>query len=139
MATKKWPKWVVGFSSVASFTGFLFLIQHPMDVGKATVGADGNLTVDPVKAFESLESNKVPQLVPISVQSGTSAGAAKTFMRSRVEFQQISELSPVKKSERELLLEQLDWDGLADNATVIAEIKTTATPKVKSDVRTRRS
>lgn len=161
MAAKKWPKWLVGFSSVVSFTGFLFLIQQPS--GTATAVVNGKLTADPIKSLESIETNTVPQPATISVQSGTSAGSAKTFVRSRAEFQQISGLSPEKKSERELLLEQLDWDGLPDNATVVAPItaksqtaivqKTTTanakpkqvkaasvlTPKAKSDVQTRRS
>jgi hypothetical protein len=101
LAAKKWPKWVIGLSSVVSFTGFLYLLQYDKDSLN-----DGNKA----RNFDDLTiTSPLNQLSYNNKPVDTSGAGVAVFVHSRSEFQTIEELSPTAKAEREQLLEKLNW------------------------------
>lgn len=137
MAAKKWTKWVVGLSSVISFTGFMYLTQGP---------ADSGVWLDEVGVEPSQANSSARLETSASLQSQTKAFSKKTddrtatgghalavamFVHSRAEFQQVTALPQEAKSERELQLEQLNWDELPGDVVVLEPIKA-ITPAAKS-------
>lgn len=127
MAAKKWTKWVVGLSSVVSFTGFMYLTQGPADSG---VWLD-EVGIEPSQASSSASietsASLQSQTKAFPTDDGTATGghalAVAMFVHSRAEFQQVTALPQEAKSERELQLEQLNWDELPGEVVVLEPIK----------------
>ncbi|MDR0267257.1 hypothetical protein [Paenibacillus sp.] len=98
MANRKWPKWVVGISSVLSFTGFLYVTQGQQD--------EENISRDSGEWAAAKDNNVIQQS---TLQ--TSKTNAQPFLYSKKSMQQIAGLSDDDKSEREKMLEKLMWEA----------------------------
>lgn len=138
MANQKWTKWVVGISSVAVFTTFLQLTKNP------TTGTNTNeaLLANNDGIDTSILTNS-SVTTPLSYVSGKKVGI---FIHTREEMQQLQKLDPTAKSERERLLESLDWDNLPGGEitlppqpTQVTQLQPTPVTRPKSDRKTRRS
>ncbi|MEB3101518.1 hypothetical protein [Ferviditalea candida] len=114
MAAKKWPKWLIGLSSVVSFTGFLYLSQSHSDAG---VLAKAENPADNSSADSRLTANGDTEIHGPANSAPDNQSTGKLFVHTRAEFQQIAGMLPEAKSEREQLLEKLDWDPAPNELT----------------------
>lgn len=112
MAVKKWPKWLIGISSVVSFTGFLYVAQGHQSSGNAQQLSDPPADNLNSPAADVNQIGSIPLSANTAQTSGQNGGSPiKTFVHSRAEFSKIEVLSAEAKAEREKVLEQLDWDS----------------------------
>lgn len=138
MAKQKWTKWVVGISSVAIFTTFLQLTNNPTS---AT-----NLNETLLANNDDIKTPIVPNSVVDTPLSSVNGKTAALFIHTREEMLQLQKLDPAAKSERERLLESLDWDNLTDGEITLPaqppQLTQPQPPQVsqpRSDRKTRRS
>ncbi|KZE84409.1 hypothetical protein AV654_00435 [Paenibacillus elgii] len=120
MAVRRWPKWVVGISSVVSFTGFLYATQSQQEPEKPL----------PASASNGLDASGTAAAAAGAAESTlqTANTSARLFLYTPDSMQQIAKMSDADKSEREKLLEQLNWE-----ADPSAEITLTAPAKKSAD------
>lgn len=130
MAKQKWTKWVVGISSVAIFTTFLQLTNNPT--------SETNLNETLLANNDDIETQIVPNSVVDTPLSSVNGKKVTLFIHSREEMQQLQKLDPAAKSERERLLESLDWDNLTDREITLPP-RPPQVSQPKSDRKTRRS
>ncbi len=133
MAVKKWPKWAAGITGVLSFTGFLYMTQSHQTTGAAN-------TADAAAADSlPLPTEDAAPLVPVSKEEKVAApkagSAIQTFVHSRTEFLKVENLPAEVKKQRELQLEQLNWDSSGSTAAQTATIQVAAPTPVKTAVK----
>ncbi|MEB3102194.1 hypothetical protein [Ferviditalea candida] len=133
MAAKKWPKWLIGISSVVSFTGFLYVAQGHQSGGNAQEISDPPTNNANSSAGGVDTIGSIPLSANTAQQNGQDGGSTiKTFVHSRAEFSEIEGLSAEAKAEREKELEQLDWDSTGGETANIPPVTVTTPASGKS-------
>jgi len=126
MAESKGMKWIIGVSGVLAFTGFLYLTQ------KANSGPG-------VMAERRLPDPRVAG-DQSGVDSGPAYSDAEVFLFETEKLERIQNGPPARKSDRERLLESLNWDDDPDAEMTVPPLTDGIGRKsTGSNLRTRRS
>jgi len=102
MAAKKWPKWAAGISSVLSFTGFLYMTQRESPDAFASETARHGFG-DSVRSNAFADAYGAMDRLPENLQG-------EIFVFEDDSFRRMLNWSEERKSDRERLLESLNWE-----------------------------
>jgi hypothetical protein len=132
MAANKWSKWVVGISSVFAFTGFLYMTQKE----NPDSGVSGAIKpeVGGLPDFGGAAGGNG------KVNGGAEDSKVEVFLFEADKMEQIMKWPSERKSNRERLLESLNWESDPDaEITIPALPDRTEQRTPRSNLRTRRS
>ena len=130
MAEKKWPKWVIGVSSVLAFTGFLSMTQ-PDHSDSGVVAKKHRPDPDILGDIHERDSER---------DSGWGDAKAEGFVFEAQKPEQMTGWPHKQKSKREQLLEELQREDDPDKEiTIPAPTDRSGQRSTGSNLQTRRS